>query len=68
MMMCYKTKENDMLDLICWNYYGFSSGAVEIVLRANPGLAEYELLPAGLIIKLPVIQRTIQKQVIKLWD
>lgn len=57
-----------MLDLICWNYYGFSSEAVEVVLRANPGLAEYELLPAGLIIKLPVIQRTIQKQVVKLWD
>lgn len=68
MMMYYKTKENDILDLICWNYYGFSSGAVEIVLRANPGLAEYELLPAGLIIKLPVIQKETQKQVVKLWD
>lgn len=68
MMMYYKTKENDMLDLICWKHYGSSSEAVEVVLRANPGLAEYELLPAGLIIKLPVIQRTIQKQVVKLWD
>lgn len=68
MMMYYKTKENDMLDLICWKHYGFSSEAVEVVLRANSGLAEYELLPAGLIIKLPVIQRTIQKQVVKLWD
>lgn len=57
-----------MLDLICWNYYGFSSEAVEIVLRANPGLAEYELLPAGLTVKLPVIQKAIQKQVVKLWD
>lgn len=41
---------------------------VEVVLRANPGLAEYELLPAGLTIKLPVIQKAIQKQVVKLWD
>uniref|UniRef100_A0AAU7YKX1 Tail protein X n=1 Tax=Wolbachia endosymbiont of Oeneis ivallda TaxID=3171168 RepID=A0AAU7YKX1_9RICK len=57
-----------MLDLICWNYYGFSSEAVEIVLRANPGLAEYELLPAGLTVKLPVIQKAIQKQIVKLWD
>ncbi len=67
-MMYYKTKENDMLDLICWNYYGFSSEAVEIVLRANPGLAEYKSLPAGLIIKLPVIQKETQKQVVNLWD
>lgn len=57
-----------MLDLICWKYYGFSSEAVEAVLKANPGLAEYELLPAGLTIKLPVIQKAIPKQVVKLWD
>ncbi|BFD47065.1 MAG: tail protein X [Wolbachia endosymbiont of Sergentomyia squamirostris] len=65
-MIYYKTKENDMLDLICWKHYGYE--AVEVVLRANPGLAEYELLPAGLIIKLPVIQKETQKQVVKLWD
>ncbi|RDD35484.1 phage Tail protein GpX [Wolbachia endosymbiont of Cylisticus convexus] len=57
-----------MLDWICWKHYGFSSEAVEVVLKANPGLAEYEFLPAGLIIKLPVIQKAIQKQVVKLWD
>lgn len=68
MMMYYKTKENDMLDFICWRHYGFSSGTVEVVLKANPGLAEYELLPAGLMIKLPIIQKAIQKQVVKLWD
>ncbi|WP_265041525.1 tail protein X [Wolbachia endosymbiont (group B) of Melanostoma mellinum] len=57
-----------MLDFICWKHYGFSSGAIEVVLKANSGLAEYELLPAGLIIKLPVIQKETQKQVVKLWD
>ncbi|MGL9719178.1 MULTISPECIES: tail protein X [unclassified Wolbachia] len=67
-MMYYKTKENDMLDFICWKHYGSSSGAIEVVLKANSGLAEYELLPAGLIIKLPVIQKETQKQVVKLWD
>lgn len=67
-MMYYKTKENDMLDFICWRHYGFSSGTVEVVLKANPGLAEYELLPAGLTIQLPVIQKAIQKQVVKLWN
>ena len=41
---------------------------LRFVLKANPGLAEYELLPAGLTIKLPVIQKAIQKQVVKLWN
>jgi len=67
-MMYYKTKENDMLDFICWKHYGSSSGTIEVVLKTNPGLAEYELLPAGLTIKLPVIQKETQKQVVKLWD
>lgn len=48
-MTRYRTKENDMLDWICWKHYGFQSGAVEIVLTANPELAEWgSFLPAGL--------------------
>ncbi len=41
MTIYYLAKENDMLDYICWKHYGFTSGAVEIVLEENPGLAEY---------------------------
>ena len=55
-MTLYKTKEHDMLDWICWKHYGFQSGVVEIVLTANPELAEWgSFLPAGLLITLPEI-------------
>ncbi|WP_353269873.1 tail protein X [Wolbachia endosymbiont (group A) of Myopa testacea] len=65
----YVSKESEMLDLICWKYYGYSSGAVEIVLEENPGLVEYgSFLPAGLKIKLPTIQKTIQKSKLKVWE
>ncbi|MDG7056551.1 MAG: tail protein X [Wolbachia endosymbiont of Penenirmus auritus] len=68
MTIYYSTKENDMLDYICWKHYGFTSGAVEIVLEENPGLAEYgSFLPAGLKIKLPVIEKPLQKSTLKIW-
>nr|WP_265023193.1 tail protein X [Wolbachia endosymbiont (group B) of Ischnura elegans] len=66
--MYYLAKENDMLDYICWKHYGFTSGAVEIVLEENPGLAEYgSFLPAGLKIKLPIIEKPLQKSILKIW-
>lgn len=65
----YRTKENDMLDWICWKHYGFQSGAVEIVLKHNQELAESgSFLPAGLLIKLPPIQKTSLKATVKLWE
>ncbi|WP_265027176.1 tail protein X [Wolbachia endosymbiont (group A) of Bombylius major] len=68
MTIYYSTKEKDMLDYICWEHYGFTSGAVEIVLEENPGLAEYgSFLPAGLKIKLPIIEKPLQKSVLKIW-
>ena len=66
MTVYYVSKENEMLDLICWKHYGYSSGAVEKVLLENPDLVEYEsFLPAGLKIKLPVIQKSMQKSKLK---
>ncbi len=57
MIVHYIARENEMLDYICFKHYGYSSGAVEIVLEENPGLAEYgSFLPAGLKIRLPTIQ------------
>ncbi|MDN5248401.1 MAG: tail protein X [Wolbachia endosymbiont of Tyrophagus putrescentiae] len=64
----YVTRENEMIDYICWKHYGFSSGAVEVVLEANPGLAEYTFLPAGLKIKLPNIEKPTQKSKLKVWE
>ena len=68
-MTLYRTKEYDMLDWICWKHYGFQSGVVEIVLNANPELAEWgNFLPAGLLITLPEIKKAAAKPTIKLWD
>jgi phage tail protein X len=68
-MIIYQTKENDMLDWICWRHYGRQSGVVEIVLAANAEIAEYgSFLPAGVFINLPHIEKITQKPTIKLWD
>ncbi len=68
-MIYYFTKQNEMLDYICWKHYGDSSGPVEVVLKENPGLADYgSFLPAGLRIKLPEIQKISQKSVVKILD
>jgi phage tail protein X len=53
----YRTQAGDMIDEICWLYYGRSRGTVEAVLAANPGLCEQPLiLPAGVHITLPTIE------------
>jgi phage tail protein X len=45
----YTTHHCDCLDLICINHYGYCRGAMEIVLSANPWLANYtSYLSAGL--------------------
>lgn len=50
----YITKDQDRLDLICYENYGYVNQSVEAVLSQNPGLAEAgELLSAGISIKLP---------------
>ena len=68
--MRYRTKEGDMLDWICWRHYGQQAGAVEAVLKANPGLSEAgPLLPAGLVIELPDLPQPNQSiDTVRLWD
>ncbi|BFD48241.1 MAG: tail protein X [Wolbachia endosymbiont of Sergentomyia squamirostris] len=69
MIVHYITRENEMLDQICWKHYGYSSGAVEIVLEENPGIADYgSFLPAGLKIRLPTIQEQLKKSKLKVWE
>jgi len=69
MTIYYLTKEGEMLDLICWKHYGFTDGVVELVLAENLGLAEYgSFLPPGLKIKLPTIQKAVQKSKLKVWE
>ena len=67
--MTYTTKQEDDLDAICWNYYGYSSGAVEQVLEANRGLADYgPKLPAGIVITLPDLTPVQATQPTRLWE
>ncbi|WP_419783732.1 tail protein X [Maridesulfovibrio sp.] len=66
--MIYTTKDGDMLDRICWKYYGVES-AVTDVLEANPGLADLgPVLSAGVEITLPEIATPEQDQGINIWD
>lgn len=32
--------QNDTVDELCWRHYGRTAGLSEVVLLANPGLAE----------------------------
>ncbi len=62
--------QNDTVDAICWREYGRSSGVVELVLSANPKLAEFGVfIPMGTQVTLPEIETPQQtKQTINLWD
>lgn len=54
----YVTSDGDVVDRICWLYYGFTRGATEAVLRRNRFLTDFSpVLPAGLIIVLPIYQK-----------
>lgn len=68
--MIYITKDGDMLDKICWEFYGKSSGYMEQVLAANPGLAELgPVYNAGVSIELPEISTTTNTSArVRLWS
>ena len=69
--MQYRTKNNDILDRICFLHYGIS-GVVQKVLESNPHLADYgPVLPSGLLITLPDIDVKADKsakKTVSLWD
>ena len=49
--------------------YGRTQGAVEAVLAANPGLAEYgAILPHGTAVILPDIAAAPVAETVSLWD
>ena len=66
----YTTKDGDVADDIAWNYYGTRDGlVVEQLLASNKGLSDYgPILPAGVIVTLPVIIVQPTSQSVKLWD
>ena len=65
--MQYRTREGDMLDRICLDYYQ-RQDVVPQVLAANPRLAEYgAFLPAGLVINLPALEAPKATTETRLW-
>lgn len=69
MATTYTTSQGDTIDFICWKFYGQQSGAVELVLVANPGLADLgPVIPANTTITLPDLpQPASEVQPIRLW-
>ena len=69
MAATYLTRDNDLLDDICWRHYGRQSGAVEQVLSTNRGLAERgPVYPTGVLITLPDLAAPTAPGPVRLWD
>lgn len=68
--MTYRTKQNDVLDDVVFRFYGDTERRiVEIVLEANPGLADLgPVLPAGVLVELPDRPATSAKPLTRLWN
>lgn len=62
--------QGDTVDAICWRYYGRTAGVTELVLVANPGLADLgPIIPHGTPVTLPdAAPQAEQRQVLNLWD
>ncbi len=68
-MITYVTKDGDVLDSICFKYYGSTSGVVEKVLEANRHLAELgSIFTAGVKIILPDLTGEEETESVKLWS
>ena len=68
-MITYVTKDGDVLDAICWKYYGSTTGVVEKVLEANRHLAELgSIFAAGIKIILPDLSQEEETESVKLWS
>ena len=66
-MTDYVSRDGDMLDAVCYQFYGDESAVVN-VLDKNPGLVNYPaILPAGIRISLPDITIADSPSV-TLWD
>ena len=69
-MIEYVTRAGDMLDQICFRYYGESRDYTEAVRAANPDLAHFgPVLPNGVVIGLPDFPELANQQTtIRLWN
>lgn len=64
--------QQDNLDAIAYRYFGQTTGIVEQLLELNPQLAYQPILALGTAVSIPeqhqVVQQTIKKSTIQLWD
>lgn len=68
-MITYITKDGDVLDAVCWKYYGKTSGVLEKVLEANRHLANLSaIFSAGVKIILPDLTLAEETESVKLWS
>ena len=69
MSIIYTTRDGDILDQICQNYYCSTVKIVEQVLEANPHLSELDaVFEAGVKITLPEITIQKESEIVKLWS
>ncbi|MGJ3495751.1 tail protein X [Piscirickettsia salmonis] len=69
MAQIYNSQDNDVVDSICYRYYGDRTDALDLVFTANPTLPTYGThLPAGLIITLPHLPTAETAETIQLFD
>ena len=69
MSIIYLTKDGDILDQICQNYYGKTSKIVEQVIEANPHIVEVDpVFEAVIKITLPYISGEKESETVKLWS
>lgn len=67
--MRVRAMQYDTVDAVCWRYYGRTQGMTEIVLAANPQLAEVgPFLPHRMEIELPDVVSVPTMQTVQLWD
>lgn len=69
-MNSVRSVQGDTVDALVWRNYGRTTGLVERVLAANPGLADLgAVLPNGTLVNLPdAAPQAEQTQMVNLWD
>jgi len=67
--MFTRVLQGDTLDAVCDRHYGRTEGVFELVLAANPGLAELgPVLPHGTLVELPDVPSSPVSETINLWE
>lgn len=60
------TMAGDRWDLLAWDYYGDAFGYARIV-QANPHVGRGPVLPVGVVLAIPVIERPVSAHGLPPW-